>query len=186
MGASVIAAACARPKADLQSKAMTVFVLMGVSGAGKSTIGRQAADALGVPFLEGDDFHPAASVAKMSAGVPLTDADRMPWIDAIVAHLNARPERDVILACSALSTAVRDRLRTGLDSPVQFLLLSAPPDVIGRRLQQRPGHYMKAGMLGSQFAALQTPADAIAIDVTPPQEVVTREVVRHIQPMLAD
>lgn len=164
---------------------MTTFVLMGVSGAGKSSIGKLAAAELGLPFLEGDDFHPAANVARMSSGTPLTDQDRIPWVGAIVAALNAQPNRDVVLACSALSQVVQERLRAGLDQPVQFLLLSAPREVIEKRLQARGHHFMKAGMLGSQLATLQAPDDAIVIDVTPPQEAVTREVVRRIRQVLA-
>src|SRR5688572_4264485 len=102
---------------------MTVFVLMGVSGSGKSTVGRRVADELALTFIEGDDFHPQRNVQKLTSGTPLTDEDRAPWIDALVAAINARqPGDDAIVACSALSQFVRDRLRAGVTEPLQFIL----------------------------------------------------------------
>ena len=146
---------------------MTVFVLMGVSGSGKSTVGRRVADELALTFIEGDDFHPPRNIEKMSAGTPLTDEDRAPWIDVLSAGINTRqPRRDAIVACSALTQFVRDRLRAGVKEPVQFILLSGDAPVIQQRLSQRRQHYMKPGMLGSQLAALQWPADASVVDVS--------------------
>jgi len=159
---------------------MTVFVLMGVSGAGKTTVGKRAAAEMSMPFLEGDDFHPPRNVAKMAAGIPLDDADRLPWIEALADAVNVYAE-DVIVACSALSQAVRDRLRSRVRSPVHFLFLTAAADVIEQRLRQRPRHYMRSGMLPSQFAALEHPTDAIRIDVDRPVAAVTEEVVRRIR-----
>jgi gluconokinase len=140
---------------------------MGVSGAGKSTIGARVASELGLTFIEGDEFHPRHNVQKMAAGVPLTDEDRVPWIDALANGINTRqPVRDAIVACSALSQFVRDRLRAGVAEPLHFILLSADPAIIQQRLEQRPRHFMKAGMLGSQLAALERPADAMVVDVS--------------------
>jgi gluconokinase len=164
--------------------AMTAFVLMGVSGAGKSTVGTRVARELGLPFVEGDDYHPAANIAKMSAGIPLTDADRGPWIEALARVLNARTEPDVLVACSALSAHVRSRLREQVHAPVEFVFLTADPSVIEQRLHDRPKHYMKAGMLGSQLAALEVPSDAVHVDVGRPLEVVTNDVAAHIRPRL--
>jgi carbohydrate kinase (thermoresistant glucokinase family) len=163
---------------------MTAFVLMGVSGAGKSTIGARVARELGIPFVEGDDYHPAENIAKMSSGVPLTDADRGPWIEALARALNARSEPDAIVACSALSDHVRRRLREEVHEPVEFVFLTADPAVIQERLERRPRHYMKAGMLGSQLAALQVPHDAEHVDVGRPLEVVTNDVAAYIRPRL--
>lgn len=159
---------------------MTAFILMGVAGSGKTTVGKQVSTQLHLPFYEGDDFHPPQNIAKMSSGIPLTDADRGPWIDALVAALNSRGERDAVIACSALSTFVRDRLRAGLKEPVQFLWLSGEPELIEQRLQTRPKHYMKAGMLASQFAALQAPHEAHRIDIRQPLDKVVADVVSII------
>lgn len=160
---------------------MGAFILMGVSGAGKSTVGERVAAELALPFLEGDDYHPPQNVAKMSSGIPLSDADRMPWIDALASAVNGRLEPDVLIACSALSNAVRARLRSRLARPVHFLFLTAPPDVIEARLAQRPRHFMKAGMLGSQFKALEVPQDAVAIDVNRPLQDTTAEVTMYVR-----
>lgn len=154
---------------------------MGVSGAGKSTVGERVAAALALPFIEGDDYHPPQNVAKMSAGIPLSDADRMPWIDALASAVNGRLEPDVLIACSALSNAVRARLRSRLARPAHFLFLTAPPDVIEARLAQRPRHFMKAGMLGSQLKALEVPQDAVAIDVNRPLKDTTSAVTLYVR-----
>jgi len=162
-----------------------IHILMGVSGSGKSTIGGRVARELGLTFIEGDDYHPRANVEKMAAGIPLTDVDRAPWIDALATAINTRePRRDAIVACSALTEFVRKRLRASVAEPLRFILLHADPALIQRRLEQRGQHFMKAGMLGSQLAALQLPADAIVIDVSRPLEIVCADVadrIRHPQ-----
>ena len=163
---------------------MTVFVLMGVSGSGKSTVGARVAEELNLPFVEADQYHPATNVAKMSAGIPLTDADRGPWIDALASAVNALPEPDAVIACSALSVFVRERLVALLREPVIFVLLTGAAALIERRLRERPQHFMKAGMLDSQFAALQIPNEAHRVDVARPLEVVTREVAAYIRARL--
>jgi carbohydrate kinase (thermoresistant glucokinase family) len=146
---------------------MAVFVVMGVSGSGKTTVGRRAAAELALTFIEADDFHPQRNVQKMATGTALTDEDRGPWVEALLTEINARqPRRDVVVACSALTKFVRDRLRAGVAEPVRFILLTADPGVIQDRLARRPQHFMKAGMLGSQLAALEWPADATVIDVS--------------------
>jgi gluconokinase len=161
---------------------MTAFVLMGVSGAGKSAVGERVAADLGLTFIEGDDFHPPDNIAKMSSGAPLTDHDRKPWIDALAKGVNERrPQRDVVIACSALSQFVRDRLRGAVREPLHYIFLTADPAVIRERLQARARHYMKAGMLDSQFAALETPPEAIAVDADRPLPEVCAEVASHIR-----
>jgi gluconokinase len=147
---------------------MTVFVLMGVSGSGKSTLGRCVAEALALPFIEGDDFHPRANVAKMASGIALEDADRVAWIDALMDSVNARSEDDVIVACSALTYFVRTQIQMLSRRPVLFLHLSADPVEIEARLRTRGQHFMKAGMLSSQLAALQPSTEAIPIDTARP------------------
>jgi gluconokinase len=160
---------------------MTAFIIMGVSGAGKTSVGRAVSDKLGLAFFEGDDYHPPENIAKMSSGIPLTDQDRAPWIDALVAALNARAGGDAIVACSALSRFVRQRLRAGVRDPVEFVLLITDPAIIEDRLRKRGEHYMKAGMLASQFAALQMPEDAHRIDVSQPLDAVVRQVLSIVE-----
>lgn len=160
---------------------MAVFILMGVSGSGKSTVGRRVAGKLALTFIEGDEFHPRHNVQKMTAGLPLTDEDRAPWIDALVGGINERqPRRDALVACSALTKFVRDRLRAGVTEPVQFILLSADPTIIQQRLANRPQHFMKSGMLGGQLAALEWPADAVVIDVSRSFDEVCADVASYI------
>lgn len=137
---------------------------MGVTGCGKSTVGALLARALGAEFLDADDFHPPANVAKMSAGVPLDDEDRAPWLARLNAELRARPH--VVLACSALKSAYRSALGAGLDC--RFVHLRGSPELIRARLAERRHRYMPASLLDSQFAALEPPAGAIEVDVAPP------------------
>lgn len=128
---------------------------MGVTGCGKSTVGARLAAALGVPFADGDDFHPAENVAKMTAGIPLTDEDRWPWLDAVGSWLHDRP--DAVVACSALRRAYRDRLRAAA-GPLVCLHLTAPTSVLVERVARRSateGHFAGVALLDSQFAALQ-------------------------------
>lgn len=142
-----------------------IVVLMGVSGSGKSTVGAALAAALGWPLVDADDLHPPANVAKMAAGVPLTDDDRWPWLDRVVAELRriTADGTNVILACSALKQVYRDRLAAAGD--VRFVHLRGDPETIGARLASRHHRYMPATLLGSQFAALEAPDDAIDVDV---------------------
>lgn len=144
------------------------LVIMGVSGCGKSSVGQALAERLGIPYRDGDDLHPAANVAKMRAGTPLTDDDRWPWLDH-VAQVLAR-EAPVIVGCSALRRAYRDRLRRGAGGPVRFVHLAGSRDVIAARMAQRSGHYMPLTLLDSQFAALEPPGpdEALTIDINQP------------------
>lgn len=146
---------------------MTAFILMGVSGSGKSTIGRQVAQSLGLPFIEGDDFHPPHNVAKMAGGTPLDEDDRAAWIDTLMQAYNARSQRDAVIACSALTRAVRASIQARSNSPVVFLHLTTDPVVIEQRLLTRGHHFMKAGMLPSQLAALESGDEVIPIDAAP-------------------
>lgn len=165
----------------LPSAPMTVFILMGVSGSGKTTIGKRVSQELGVPFYEGDDFHPPENIAKMSSGIPLDDKDRVPWIDALVSALNERESKDAVVACSALSRFIRERIRGGLKDSAKFIWLTARPEIIEERLRQRGQHYMKAGMLASQFAALQMPQTARQVSVERPVDEVVAEVLQVVR-----
>lgn len=144
-----------------------MLVVMGVSGSGKSTVGGRLADALGYVFMDGDDLHPQANIDKMSAGVPLDDADRAPWLDAI-AHWMRRElaaGRSAVIACSALKREYRDRLRRA-GPAVRFVYLEVDRDELARRMQGRE-HFMPPELLGSQLATLEAPGGdepALCID----------------------
>jgi gluconokinase len=142
------------------------IVVMGVSGSGKSTVGAALAQRLRVPFGDGDDLHPPANVAKMTAGQPLNDDDRYPWLEAIGKWLADHHDGGV-MSCSALKRTYRDQLRRHC-AAVEFLHLSGSPEVIGKRQASRPGHFMPASLLQSQFATLEPlepDEHGIAIDV---------------------
>jgi gluconokinase len=151
-----------------------VIIVMGVSGVGKTTIGKALAGELGWRFLEGDDLHPAANVAKMAEGVPLTDEDRAPWLEQLRGLISQALEQgeNVVLACSALRRSYRQRLAVD-PARVRWVYLTAPAEVIADRLRRRTGHFMPPSLLESQLAALEAPDDALVVDVTPgPAEVV--------------
>lgn len=149
------------------------IVVMGVSGAGKSTVAAALAKRLGWDFLDADDLHPPANVAKLRSGVPLTDADRAHWLDSVAAWIEANPRG--VVACSALRRAYRDRLRSaGL---VFFVHLDPPPAVLRERVGQRAGHFMPATQLPDQLATLQALGpDEVGLRVAggaPVEEIVT-------------
>jgi gluconokinase len=154
-----------------------VVVLMGVSGAGKTEVGTRLAKALGGTFAEGDDYHPPANVAKMRSGVPLDDADRRPWLEAMSREIGAWLEagRTVVLACSALKQRYRDILKAGRPG-VRFVHLKGDEDLIRQRLEHRRGHYMPASLLDSQLAALEEPADAITVGIDAPPDAIVAEI----------
>lgn len=149
-----------------------VLVVMGVSGSGKSTVGARLAQRLGWDFADGDDFHPAANVAKMASGQPLSDADREPWLAAIAAWIDAELQagRRGVITCSALKRQYRDKLRR---VDVRFVYLRVARDELERRLTLRPHHFMPANLLDSQLAALEPPsADeaALTVDADDPEQ----------------
>jgi len=142
------------------------IVVMGVSGSGKSTVGAALAQRLRVPFADADDFHPPANLAKMTSGEALDDDDRYPWLEAIGQWLAGHPDGGV-MSCSALKRKYRDQLRRHC-ADVEFLHLSGTPEVIGKRQASRPGHFMPASLLASQFDTLEPLASderGISIDV---------------------
>lgn len=158
-----------------------VVVVMGVSGSGKSTVGKLLADRLGWEFRDGDDFHPAANVAKMKAGVALDDGDRAPWLDAIARH--AREIHAVgghlVVACSALKAAYRDRL--GRPEPwLRFVHLRGSPELIAARLAARKGHFMPPGLLASQFSALEADPEALDVDIEGPPAVLVDRIISEL------
>ena len=139
--------------------APVAVIIMGVSGSGKSTLGAVLAQALDCPFLDGDDFHDEAAIAKMSAGEPLSDDDRWPWLDRLGRAMGQTLASGgtTVAACSALRRSYRDRLRAAISAPTRFVLLDVGLDELQRRLDHRMGHYMPASLLDSQLATLERP-----------------------------
>ncbi|MFB9176994.1 gluconokinase [Dactylosporangium sucinum] len=165
-------------------EAPPVFVVMGVAGTGKTTVGALLAGRLGWVYAEADDFHPPANVAKMSAGQPLTDADRRPWLDAIGRWIDERAAAGEpgVVTCSALKRSYRDQLRAGRPQ-VRVVFLDGSRELIARRLIARHGHFMRVDMLDSQFADLERPEpdEAVtAVSVEPsPNEIVEAVLKAH-------
>ena len=161
---------------------MARFVVMGVSGCGKSSVGRALARETGLAFIDGDDLHPPANIAKMSAGVPLEDADRAPWLVAVGRAL-AEAEGPVAIGCSALKRRYRDLIR-GEAGEVHFLHLAAPKAVLAKRVAARKGHFMPPALLDSQYAALE-PLEAdeagVVIDIAQAFEAVAADAVAYVR-----
>jgi carbohydrate kinase (thermoresistant glucokinase family) len=157
------------------------IIVMGVSGCGKSTIGKALAVKLGWRFLEGDEFHPPANIAKMSAGTPLTNEDRWPWLDALHDEL-LRAERrgeSVVLSCSALRQIYRDRLTAGL-LQARWIYLKGDRAALLRNFAKRSGHFMKAGMLDSQLRTLEEPTNAIVLPSEGPIDAIVAAALRSL------
>ena len=154
-----------------------VILLMGVTGSGKTTVGRALAESLRWQFIDADDFHPPSNVAKMRAGIPLDDADRAPWLAALRTHIVGwlSSEANVVLACSALKQAYRDEVVVSPD--VRLVYLRGSSQLITARLRERHGHYMDRNLLSSQFATLEEPRDAIVVEV----DASVDEIVKQIQ-----
>ena len=159
-----------------------VLVVMGVSGSGKTTVGRALAAALSWPFADADEFHPPANIAKMSAGQPLNDADRAPWLAAIRAKIEDWLARNqsAVITCSALKASYRDQLAHG-QSQVKFVYLHGDRALLLRRLEQRENHFMKASLLDSQLAALEPPKEALTVDIRNPPAKLVEEIRHHFR-----
>ncbi len=137
---------------------MFALIFMGVSGCGKSTYARQFSQALLIDYIEGDDLHDKAAIAKMTAGIPLSDEDRWPWLDRLAVAISIG-DKPVIATCSALKKSYRDRLRSRLDCRLGFAYLDVPRLEIERRLAKRQGHFMPENLLSSQFELLELAAE---------------------------
>jgi gluconokinase len=148
------------------------FIFMGVSGCGKSTIGRAFAEATGGSFLDGDDFHPPANVEKMSSGIPLEDGDRDAWIAALADAIQSSEAAVLCIACSALKRRHRDMLRRTAGA-LTFIYLHGSRELLAERLAERRGHFMPPGLLDSQLADLEPPTDAFRVEISPsPDEII--------------
>lgn len=157
-----------------------IYILMGVSGSGKTLIGTKLAKKLNLPFYDGDDFHPASNVEKMESGEPLDDDDRKPWLEILRNKMEKWQQRGgAVLACSALKMKYREILRGDTDSNVQFIYLKGSKELIANRMSRREGHFMPEELLDSQFQALEEPAGPDAIEVSINQT--PREVVDEIR-----
>jgi gluconokinase len=157
-----------------------IVIIMGTTGSGKTTIGTLLAKRQGWEFVDADDFHPPANVEKMKHGIPLTDADREPWLKALhdrIVEWN-REARNVVLACSALKKSYRDELRASPN--VKFVYLKGSYELFSQRVLARKGHFAKQDLLASQFATLEEPTDAITVDAAPPPEQIVAEVRRQL------
>lgn len=149
------------------------MVVMGVAGCGKSSVGMALSEMTGIAYRDGDDLHPETNVAKMRAGTPLTDEDRWPWLDRVAGVL--AKDAPVIVGCSALRRAYRDRLRAGAGGAVQFVHLVGTKELIASRIGKREGHYMPLTLLESQFAALEVPdrdERALCVSIDAPLNVI--------------
>jgi gluconokinase len=159
-----------------------IVIVMGVTGSGKTTVGMLLAKRLRWDFLDADDFHSAANKAKMHQGIPLTDADRIPWLTAMhvkLAQLEAE-KRSAVLGCSALNQSYRDLLMAGIEAKLVYLKGSY--DFIAERLHSRTGHFADEHILAGQFADLQEPKDAIVVDVAPSVDKIVDEILQHLTP----
>lgn len=162
-----------------------ILVVMGVSGSGKTTVGRRIAEQLGWPFYEGDDLHPKANVKKMEGGEPLADIDRQPWLEEIrdLAGRLAREGRSAVIACSALKRAYRELIRSKVQDAMQFVYLKGGYQQIKARIEERDNHYMPAELLQSQFDALQEPTPEehiIEVNIAQPPDALVHEVVQQL------
>jgi len=157
-----------------------IVIIMGTTGSGKTTIGLLLAKRQGWEFVDADDFHPPANVEKMKHGIPLTDADREPWLKALhdkIVQWNTEA-RNMVLACSALKKSYRDELRASPN--VKFVYLKGNYELFSQRVLARKGHFAKQDLLTSQFATLEEPTDAITVDAAPSPEQIVVEVRRQL------
>jgi len=145
----------------------SIIYIMGVSGSGKTTIGKKLAARIGLPFFDGDDFHPPSNKEKMTLGIPLTDEDRKEWLTNMNALAKEQMKKEgAVVACSALKEKYRTILSSGITIPVYWVLLQGSFELIKKRMDERRDHFMPASLLASQFDALEIPRNCIVIDIS--------------------
>lgn len=158
------------------------FVIMGVSGSGKSSVGAALSEKTGAPYVDGDDLHPKSNIEKMSAGIPLTDEDRWPWLAAVGERLGSH-KGEIFIGCSALKHSYRDLIREKAGEPVLFIHLTGAKEVIAERMKHRPGHFMPTSLLDNQFATLEPPGEGelfVDADIGQPLDEVVRDILNKI------
>ncbi|MDX2249525.1 MAG: gluconokinase [Bacteroidia bacterium] len=155
---------------------MKIYYIMGVAGSGKSTIGKMLADKLNIPFFDADDFHPPSNIEKMKSGQPLNDDDRRPWLQNIAdTARNQLSVSGAVIACSALKENYRRLLCEGIESHTEWVFLNGSKEIIEERMSLRKDHFMPPALLTSQFQTLETPANAITIDISlSPEEIIAQ------------
>ena len=158
------------------------FIVMGVSGCGKSSVGKALAEHLGWDFYDADDFHPPANVVKMANGIPLDDSDRAPWLATLNELISSSLKADQpgVLACSALKERYRQQLMNGNEG-VQIVYLKGSYELIWSRMEKRTDHYMKPHMLKSQFETLEEPVNALTIDISMSLDDIVQEILKHME-----
>ena len=157
-------------------------MIMGVSGSGKSSVGAALSRETGAPYVDGDDLHPRSNIDKMSAGIPLTDEDRWPWLAAVGERLGSH-QGEIFIGCSALKRSYRNLIREKAAEPVLFIHLTGAKEVIAERMKHRPGHFMPTSLLDNQFATLEPPGEdeaSIDADIGQPLEDVVRGILNKI------
>lgn len=158
-----------------------IYIVMGVSSAGKTLIGRKLAEKLGLSFYDGDEFHPAANVQKMESGQPLNDEDRLPWLQKLRRNmLQWEQTGGAVLACSALKRSYR-RILSPADIPVKFIYLKGSKSLIADRMKNRGDHFMPDSLLDSQFEALEEPVNAVTVEIDQSPDRVVEEIIENIE-----
>tara|TARA_B100001059_G_scaffold164637_1_gene164212 strand:+ start:1946 stop:2413 length:468 start_codon:yes stop_codon:yes gene_type:complete len=152
---------------------MKSLVIMGVSGSGKTTVGKLLAQKIGRRFLDGDDFHPPENVAKMSSGIPLTDEDRLGWLETLASIIH-EADNLTIIACSALKASYREILKEA-----EFIFLYGSPELLAERINQRSGHYMPPRLLQSQLETLEVPTNVLALNVVESPQTLVEQIMAH-------
>ena len=158
-----------------------VIYIMGVAGSGKTTIGNALSAKTGYNFFDADNFHPQKNIDKMSNGIPLTEGDRLPWLENI--HAFAKEKiitQTILIACSALKEKYRNILSNGMEEQCCWVFLKGDYEIISQRMQARAGHFMKADMLQSQFDILEIPENAIEVDITKTTEIIIEEIISQL------
>jgi gluconokinase len=164
----------------MTKKSKNIYVVMGVSGSGKSTIGKLLAQKFKIPFLDGDDYHPPSNIKKMATGIPLDDEDRQGWLERLNLLGKENLASGAVIACSALKESYRDILEKDLETSLIWIYLKGSFEEISDRLKKRKGHFMPSALLKSQFDVLEPPTKAITIDIVQDPEQMVSQICEQI------